>query len=323
MRKTMKTMILTGLLATFSLAAVAQTTAFQGEELLPPNANPGECYARVFVAPTYRIVSEEMLKKEASERMAITPARYEWAQESVMVQGPTQRLETVPATYEWVEEQILVKPESTTIVEVPAVYKNVNEQVLERAAHTIWKRGRGPVEKVDNGTGEILCLIEVPATYRTVTKRVLASAATTRENVVPSKYDTVRRKVMKTEPTVRTIDIPPVYENVKVRKLVAQAETRAIPIPAEYQTVTRNEKITEGRMEWRRILCETNLNTDTILAVQSALKSAGFQPGDIDGKLGRETYDAIKSYQQRKGLAVGNLTYETLESLGVVLTNQI
>ena len=47
--------------------AGAQTTPSTGGtadiSMFPPNAKPGECWARVFVAPTYRIRSESVLKK--------------------------------------------------------------------------------------------------------------------------------------------------------------------------------------------------------------------------------------------------------------------
>lgn len=43
------------------------------------------------------------------------------------------------------------------------------------------EKGRGPVEKLDQATGEIMCLVEVPAEYRTVTKRVQVSPPGARE----------------------------------------------------------------------------------------------------------------------------------------------
>ena len=51
--------------------------------------------------------------------------------------------------------------------------------------------------------------------------------------------------------------------------------------------------------------------------IQKALKNAGYDPGPVDGSLGGKTVQAIKSYQRRKGLAVGGLTLETLETLGL------
>ena len=63
-------------------------------ELLPP-AKPGECYARVFIPPTYETRSEEMLKRGASEKLEVIPARYETATEQVLVKAASTRIEVV------------------------------------------------------------------------------------------------------------------------------------------------------------------------------------------------------------------------------------
>ena len=120
--------------------------------------------------------------------------------------------------------------------------------MLSKEAHAVWKKGRGPVEKLDNTTGEIMCLVEVPASYKTVTK------------------------------TVKTDD---------------------------------------GRMEWRRIMCETNVTPDVVTRIQTTLHQAGYDPGPVDGILGRQTVAAVKSYQRDNRLAEGGLTYETVKKLGV------
>ena len=234
-----------------------------------------------------------------------------------MVKGPSERLETVPATYEWVEETVMTRQESARLEEVPQVFETVAEKVLERPAQTAWKKGTGPIEKLDNGTGEIMCLVEIPAKYRTVYKRMLVKPAATREITIPAQYKTIKKQVMTNPPTTRKIEIPAEYKTVKVKKLATPAEVKRIPIPAEYQTVSSRVKVTEGMMEWRRILCQTNLDRQTVANLQRALLKAGFNPGPIDGVIGRETLTALRSYQEDKGLAVGNLTYESLKSLGV------
>lgn len=38
--------------------------------------------------------------------------------------------------------------------------------------------------------------------------------------------------------------------------------------------------------------------------IQICLKNAGYNPGSIDGKMGKQTRDAIKSFQKDNGLAV-------------------
>ncbi len=300
-------------------AAPAEGTAatFQGQELLPPGAEPGECYARLFVPPTYRTVTEEKMKNEASERLKIIPAKYKWVQEQVMVKAASERLELLAAEYDWVEEQILVKQESARLEEVPQVFETVTEKILERPAHTVWKKGTGPIEKMSNATGEIMCLVEVPAKYKTVYKRVLVSPAGTREIKIAAEYKSIRKKVMTKPPSTRTITIPAEYKTIKVKTVVSPAEVQRTAIPAKYQTVAKKEQVTEGRMAWHRILCQTNLDRGTVRSIQRALLKAGHNPGPIDGDIGRETLSALRAYQKDKGLAVGNLTYETLKSLGV------
>jgi hypothetical protein len=298
--------------------AQTQSTALTGEELLPPGAKPGECYARVFVPPVYKTETLRVVKREASERLEIIPARYEWVEENVMVKGPSEKLEVIPATFEWVDERILVQPASMQEEEIPPIYETVTEQVLDRPAHTIWKKGTGSFQRIDHATGEIMCLVEVPATYKTVTKRVLKHPATTRTMKLPAKYKTLKKRVMKTPPTTRVVKIPAEYRTVKVRKLVSKSQTKHIPIPAQYQTVTKKNKMAEGRMEWQPVLCQTNATPQTVKDIQRALLKAGHNPGPIDGVIGSDTMRAVESYQRTKGLPVGRLTIETLRSLGVL-----
>ena len=200
------------------LAATSQASAAPpvdipaGEMALPANAQAGKCYARVFEDPKYRTETEQVMQREASERIEIIPAKYEMVEEQVLLRPAYEREDIIPAEFETVTEQILVKP-----------------------ATTRWKKGRGLIEKVDNFTGEIMCLEEVPAEYKTVSKQVLKTPATTKLVQVPAEYKTIR-----------------------VNKLITPAQQTRIPIPAEYQTVTKTVKESEGRMVWREVLCETN-----------------------------------------------------------------
>jgi hypothetical protein len=319
MKKTNKILWVTVLLLAVGTVAGAETESgtFPGEELLPPDAKPGECYTRIFIPPTYKTMNKAVIKHEASERVEIVPAQYEWVEEKVLVTAPSERLEVVPAEYEWVEEEVLVREESTRIEEIPAIYETVTEKVVDRPAQTLWKKGGGLMQKVDDSTGEIMCLVEVPETYKTVRKRVLVQPASTREIKIPAQYKIVRKKVMTKPPAVKKVLIPGEHKMVKVKKVVSPPRVKRVLIPAEYQTVTERVKTTEGKMEWHRVLCETNMTVDVVASIQRAVKKAGYDPGRVDGDFGEKTLLAIQAYQRDKGLAVGNLTYETLRSLGV------
>jgi len=286
--------------------------------LLPPSAKAGECYARAFVPPQYKPVSKTVLKREASERVETTPASYEWVEQRVLAQEASQQLKVIPAKYGWKEEQVLVKEASTQLIEQPAVYQNVEEKILVREGYTTWKKGRGPIERIDNATGEIMCLIEVPAQYQTVTKKVVKTPASVREVQLPAEYKTVKRRVVIEPAKTVTVDIPEQYKTVKVRKLAEKASERRIEIPAQYQDVRDKVLVSEGHLEWRPILCETNTSADVVRKLQMALRDAGYNPGPIDGDIGRDTMAAVTAYQKANGLASGQLTMETLRKLKAI-----
>ncbi len=102
-----------------------------------------------------------------------------------------------------------------------------------------------------------------------------------------------------------------------MKKLVSPAREIRNPVDAEFRTVSKSIMTDPSYLEWRQILCETNMTQTTISEVQRALKGMDFNPGPIDGIYGVLTSAAVKSFQQSKGLATGSLTYETVKALGL------
>lgn len=314
----------------------------------------------------------------------VVPAKFVTEEEQVLVSDSDQKIGVSEAQYRWVEKQVLVQEASFRMEEVPATYKWEEETIVDEPAHTVWKKGTGPIQKIDESTGEIMCLVEVPATYKTIRRKVVDTPAGTRRVEIPAEYKTVKvrelvqdamassteipakyktvavtkkvadasfvwhevhnmhhpkstrtghqicltekpaqykevtRRVVKTPETTRKIEIPAKYETVKVRKLVAEAQEKRIKVPAEYETVVTHELASEGHMEWRSILCETNMTNARVAQIQEALKNEGFDPGPIDGVVGSETMAAVNEFQKAKGLPVDKyLNLTTLKALGV------
>lgn len=287
--------------------------------LLPSDARPGECYAKVFVPPVYKTVEESVIVQEATEKMEIIPAEYDWVEEDIIVEEASERLEVIPAKYDMVEEKVLVQPTSVREERVPEEYEWVEEKVLVKSAHTLWKKGRGLIEQVDNATGEIMCLVEIPAEYKTVRKQVLKKPASVETVKIPAEYHTMGKKVMVRPPSTRTVKIPAKYETVRVKKMVKPEQKKISDVPAEYDTVTKEVLVSEGKAAWRKVLCETNLSRDMVARIQQALIEAGFDPGPADGILGENTHSAMEEFQAANNLAVGGLTFETLNQLGIAL----
>jgi hypothetical protein len=323
-------------------------------------AEPGMCFKEYYQAAQYKTETKKVLIKEASEEV-----------------------QTIPAKYDVVEEKVLVKPAAKKIIEVPATYQKLTEKVLIEPAKTVWKKGGGVIEKIDNTTGEVMCLVEVPAKYKTIEKQVIKSPATTRiEEIpavyktvkieklvtpaqeqrtkipaefkevtlrskvsdakfswiamheetqpqgkptgneiclkeIPAKFETVKKQVVKAPATFKKEQVAAVEETVKVRKLVAKAEEKRTKIPAEFKMVTKRTKVSDERLEWRQVLCETNMTKEVIVRLQEALDKAGYRPGAADGIMGGATLRAVDAFQQDQGLPRGGLTILTLEKLGV------
>ncbi len=281
-------------------SAPAPAMSSASGDLYPPNARPGECYARMLIPGESRTITEKVIKKEASERVEI-----------------------VPATYKTVTKRVLVKPETTKLVSVPAKYGTKTERIQISEATTMWKKGAGTmaagagtgaaggssaaaiVDRFGNqkivgsrvtDTGELMCLVEVPAQYKTVTRTVLVSPAGT-----------------------KTVTSPAVYKTVEVTELVTAAQEKRIAIPEEYGTVTRTEQVRGEQLTWVPVLCQVNMTTGNVTTLQSALKKNGCYACNVDGVMGPCTFRGAQCYAKKKGLPYGTnfVTVETIRALGL------
>lgn len=300
----------------------AHTETAAQSDMFPPNPQPGSCYARVLIPAKFDTKTDQVLVREASEKVDVVPAQYEWGEERVVDKEASKRIEVVPATYETVEDKVLVKPAGKRLVEVPAEYNTTEEKVVDVPAHTMWKRGTSPIAgaidtRTDQSTGEIVCLVDVPATYRTVKKTTLVHPAKVEEQEIPAEYKTVSKTVMKTPPTTHEVEIPATYKVVKVQKLVKPAEEKRTPIPAAYETVTSRKKVSDEELVWRQVVCETNMTADLARSLQGKLGAAGFYKGPHDGVFGPATMTAAMHYANAHDLPAGSnyITMETLKSL--------
>jgi peptidoglycan hydrolase-like protein with peptidoglycan-binding domain len=105
---------------------------------------------------------------------------------------------------------------------------------------------------------------------------------------------------------------------IKVSNVATTAEEVRTIVPAVYKTVEKRSKVSSERLEWRRVLCKTNMGADINKRIQQALKDAGVYNGPIDGAIGAGSMKAVERFQKENGLATGGLTIGVLEKLGVM-----
>jgi hypothetical protein len=91
------------------------------------------------------------------------------------------------------------------------------------------------------------------------------------------------------------------------------------PGEASMQCVAEQVQVCEPFLEWRKEqFCNYDNQEAFIRQVQKVLDQEGFDPGAIDGLMGNMTRQAIRDFQQSRGLAEGGtLTEETVQALGV------
>ncbi len=291
--------------------------AGQAESQLPPvGVKVGECYAQVLVEAEMVPVQERMMVKEESFQLVEIPAEFEQVEEKVMVKAGYERQEVIPATYKTVEEKVLKQPAYTRQVPVAPVYETRTEKVLVKPERTYWTEGKNPVSDLKNPTSEIMCLVREPAEYKEISRQVLVSAASYREEKVPAEYETYTRTVIDQPATVRTIKVPAEYETRMVRKVKTPARTEREMIPAQYATVDRIESRGESRIEWRRVLCETNATPEVVADIQTKLNERGYDV-KVNGELDRKTRKAINDFQNKNDLPIAGVSYASLDALGV------
>ena len=294
---------------------------------------------KVTVVPAkYNMVEERVLVKPASKKLVEVPAVYETVEERVLVEpaksewkkgrglvekldgstGEIMCLVEVPAKYKVVKKRVVKSPASSKMVEIPAEYQTVKVRKLTADSKEVRTSIPAKYEEVNrkvkiSEAKYIWHPVATPGEFGPKTGNVIC------KKDIPAKSKTVVRKVVKTPATFTKVSVPAKFEVKKVRKLVSDSKEIRTKIPEETNTVTKRVQVANARLEWRSVLCETNMSKDIIAQVQQSLQSAGFDAGGADGVIGRQTLLAVDAYQRRKGLATGGLTMDTLKSLGVNL----
>lgn len=263
----------------------------------PPNAHPGQCFARVLTPEVYETITEKVIDVAEKTELRVIPAEWGTDYKTILVKEGYVEYYVVPTTFKTVTETVVVKPGYTHIEVVPATYETVSEKILVKEAYTVWKPGKGlagtpgytggaggyappagyaPPPGPGYGgalvdghayygptkvapTGELLCLVEVPAEYKVITKTVIKTPARTVEVAVPPVIKTITKTVVDVPAHVEKRDIPPVYDKIQITILVRPERVESIVIPPTYKVIEKKKLVGGGKLEWREIICDDKL----------------------------------------------------------------
>ena len=142
-----------------SVAPAAAPVNMSGD--LPPNARPGECYAKVLIpAVTENRTERVQISEERKVLARIVPAKYDVQTERVLVKearqywkqghGPVEKVDATtgqimclveePAVYKTIEKRILVEPERPEYKMIPAQFENIAKSYVVTPERMEWRR---------------------------------------------------------------------------------------------------------------------------------------------------------------------------------------
>ena len=261
------------------------------QEDYPPNAQPGQCFAKVLVPEMTQPFTEQVLVSPEKTITRVIPGTCGYEDKTVVVREPSSEFITIPATFRTVSETVVVKAGGVHTETAPPVYNTVTEQVLVREGYTVWRpgstvagysanaygsgyaapppsayAGTGAMPNPAYGnfptrvlaTGEVLCLVQVPPEYRTITKQVLVTPGRTIEVPYPPETAVVTRQVVDIPAHVEKRELPGETKIIKI-KVCTPDQTRLETIPPEYKTITKIRTVSPSRFEWKPVDCRTEV----------------------------------------------------------------
>jgi hypothetical protein len=289
---------------------------------MPPQARPGQCFARVVVPATYSETPVEIVTGDAYERVDADPAVFQSRVEAVETSPEHKRYVVTEPTFREEAHTIVTRPAYERLVARPVALGTRAETVVIREPRLVWRRGTdlSGVRRLDPTTGEVYCLVEEQAVTRQVARRVVVEPGRVHRETVPQETRTIRRKVLVTPASVREELVRATTTPVTIHELVRPAAERRTHVPETRGTINRQVLATPERHEWVEVVCD-NAATPArvpVSAAQRALARKGHYHGPIDGIVGPRTTEAARRFQRAQGLpGDGALTVETLRALGL------
>ena len=263
------------------------TLSAEEVSLTPPNAKPGECYARVVLPAQYETVEEQVMIKEPSEQIEIIPAEYGSKEEEIEVIPQIKKLTPVPATYEEVIETIEVKPAIRT-------WKtSLNKKALP-VSNTILSTVKQAGVDVDNAQpGDCYKEYFSARKFKTESEDILVRKDYNETEVVPAEFETVEQTVIVKPASKEIVEVPAVYAEVSEDVLVEAEKTVwkkgqnpaqklsgatgeimcLVKIPAKYKTITKRVLQTPATTKQVDIPAETKVIKVKKLLVDTHIKN--------------------------------------------------
>ncbi len=255
-------------------------------DLLPPNPQPGVCYARVKIPAQYSTQSHSVIVEDGYTKTEISQPRLQSRQESVMVKEASIEYRVRQPRYQTVTDKVMVAPEYDKLSVSSPQFRTVKETIQVSGPRLVWKKGnpaklRSQGYKIHStadgghagrgyssttqygntqiGCGtvcEIWCLVEEPGQSVSYNRRVMTSQGEVRRHRVPARYETITKRVVADPGGVEQVEIPAEYRNITVQDVIDPGGAYQTSVPAKYGEVSSKVAVSDERYEWRQVVCK-------------------------------------------------------------------
>jgi hypothetical protein len=105
---------------------------------------------------------------------------------------------------------------------------------------------------------------------------------------------------------------------------VIETEIRQVMTPptaggaASFRTDTRQKIVQDRRDVWFRTPCDAEMTVTLLASLQRALKARGYYRAPVTGRMDAATADAIRRFQQPRGLDSATLSLGAARALGLI-----
>jgi len=263
---------------------------------------------------------------------------------------------TVPAVYKNVTKRVQVRPAQTTRKFIPAVYKTVKQKqrvsgalykTVNRPARYQTKNYRVQVAGARYVWRPVLCATNAPKNYaknnyakksyaknyqkkvtyrkpavmqrpvKRVQKQHYKRPAANNAGISYADYLAVMNAPLKSKATKKRVVKKKAAKKVMAPKKAApkpKAMAKPKPMKAPAAKMAPKPKSNANN----NAKSKQDIQQNIVYGIQAALKSKGYNPGKLDGKMGANTAKALKAFQSSRGLPVGVLSKDTFRALGLV-----
>ena len=279
----------------------------------------GEIMCRVTVPAVYKNVTKRVLVRKAQNVRTYVPAVYKTVKQKQRVSGALYKTVNRPARYK--TQNYRVKVASARYVWRPILCatnapKNYRKSIV-RSQSDYKKQYKRPSSGISNQE-----YMRVMNTMKEMSTQKKAEKTAPAKGITHQQYMQVMNAPIKSMPSVTKKAAAK-----KVTKPVSIKAPETMPAPAPEAMPAKPEVTPAATPEATPAATasgttqkpsKTAIKQNIVYGIQAALKSKGFDPGSLDGKMGPNTAAALKAFQSSRGLPIGVLSKDTFRALGLV-----